>query len=400
MTKQQEVDARELEAELEAAGRVSRADGAGGADATRADGSGLYRARVAGISGEDVVIELGPRVQGVVPLAEFDAPPALGTTLEVALTGKEEGGLWAFSVKRARRLAAWSDVEVGALVKGTVVGINKGGLELKVAGARGFLPASQIALQHVADLSSYGGQTLVCEVLEVDQEKRTLVLSRRSVLEEELRERREESMVGIASGAVVRGKVKRLESYGAFVEIAPGLEGLLHVSNLSHRRVERPEEVLKLGQELEVLVLEVSPDKKRIGLGRKQLEADPWDALASRVRPEDVLQGRVRRLADFGAFVEIEPGVEGLLHVSQLGQGRVRNPKEVVAVGEELTVRVLSIDPRQRRLSLSRLDERGALLGSEEAAEGAEIEAALRESDAPLAQNLGNIFRRALGKGR
>ena len=242
--KQQGADARELEAELDATGRVERA-----ADAA---GSGLYRARVAGISGEDVVIELGPRVQGVVPRAEFEAPPAVGTTLEVALSGKEDGGLWAFSVKRARRVAAWSEVEVGALVKGTVVGINKGGLELKVAGARGFLPASQIALQHVADLSSYGGQTLVCEVLEVDHEKRTLVLSRRTVLEEELRERREESLTGIASGAVVRGKVKRLESYGAFVEIAPGLEGLLHVSNLSHRRVERPDEILKLGQEIEV----------------------------------------------------------------------------------------------------------------------------------------------------
>ncbi len=389
MTKQQEADARELEAELAASREGARAASAQ---------SGLYRVRVAGVSGEDVVVELNPRVQGVVPLAEFETPPAVGSTLEVALTGKEEGGLWSFSVQHARKLAAWSEVEVGALVKGTVIGMNKGGLELRVAGARGFLPSSQIALQHVEDLASFAGQTLVCEVLEVDRERRSLVLSRRSVLEEELREQRGDSLSGLHPGARARGKVKRLESYGAFVEVAPGVEGLLHVSNLSHRRVERPDELLKLGQELEVVVLEVSPDGKRIGLGRKQLEEDPWDAAAARLRPGSVLQGTVRRLAEFGAFVEVEPGLEGLLHVSQLGQGRVKSPREVLKVGQELSVRIVSLDPRARRLSLSRLDERGALLGSEEAAEGAEIEAALREGDAPLGQSLGALFKRALRK--
>lgn len=356
-----------------------------------------YPATVAGTSGADVIVELGPRVQGAVPLAEFSAPPTPGTSLRVTLRGQEDG-LWVFSVKEARTLAAWSEMQVGSLVKGKVIGFNKGGLELKVDGIDAFLPASQVALEHVEDLATLAGQTLVCEVLEIDRAKRRVVVSRRAVLEAERERTRREAADELAVGAVVRGRVVRLESYGAFVDVGGGLEGLLHVSNLAHARVERPDELLHVGQELEVQVLSIEEGGKRVGLGRKQLEADPWDAVAYRYEEDQVVTGRVRRLVDFGAFVELEPGVDGLLHVSQLGQGRVRQARDVLKVGDELSVRILSIDSSGRRISLSRLDPRGALIGSEDSVDDAEVRQLLQREEAPSGTNLGALFRKALGE--
>lgn len=356
----------------------------------------FYPAVVAGTSGGDVVVELGPRVQGIVPLTEFTDPPAVGTTLRVTLRGQEDG-LWVFSIKEARSLAAWTEMEAGSLVKGKVIGLNKGGLELKLdGGIDAFLPASQVALKHVEDLAALAGQTLVCEVLEIDRAKRRVVVSRRAVLEAERERSRREAGGELSVGAVVRGRVARLESYGAFVDIGGGLEGLLHVSNLAHVRVEHPEELLKVGQELEVQILSIEEGLKRIGLGRKQLEADPWEGVEERFREEQVVTGRVRRLVDFGAFVELEPGVDGLLHVSQLGQGRVRQAREVLKVGEELSVRILAIEPGAKRISLSRLDARGALLGSEEALDEAEVREALGKGGGSIGTNLGALFKKAL----
>ena len=367
-----------------------------GSAAASAGDSQLFAATVAGVSGSDVVVELGPRVQGVIPLAEFGEEPVVGTGLKAALRGREEG-LWLLSIQDAKALASWEEMEVGSLVKGRVIGINKGGLELEVGAANAFLPASQIALHHVEELADYAGETLVCEVLEIDLDRRRVVVSRRAVLEEERRRGREEALGTLAAGNVVRGKVTRIESYGAFVEVGAGLEGLLHVSNLAHRRVDHPGELLKTGQVLKVLVLEVAEGGKRIGLGRKQLEADPWDGAAERYRAGLIVTGRVRRLVDFGAFVELEPGLEGLLHVSQLGVGREKRPSGVLKPGEEIALRVLTVDEPARRLSLSRLDARGALLGSEEAAAGEEIDAVL-EQGGSLGTNLGALFERALKK--
>jgi len=360
-------------------------------------GSNLYPAVVAGISGSDVILELGPRVQGAVALEEFPSPPEVGAELQVALKGREDG-LWLFSIRAARTLAAWEEIELGSLVKGTVVGVNKGGLELKVDGVRAFLPASHVALSHVEDLTSYANQTLVCEVIEIDREKRSMVVSRRAVLEEEKRARREESMQTVEVGSVVTGRVTRLESFGAFVEIAPGIEGLLHVSNMAYRRVERPEDVVSVGDVVEVMILEISEGGRRIGLGRKQLEADPWDDVTSRLYPDAVVQGTVRRIVEFGAFVEVEAGIEGLLHVSQLGEGRVRNVRDVLSVGQELSVRVLSIDAGAGRISLSRLDPRGAVIGSDESVSSEEIDAVIDRGSGGLGTSLGDLFKKALDK--
>jgi ribosomal protein S1 len=357
-----------------------------------------YPATVVGQTGADVFVELAPRVQGAVSAAEFETPPEPGAKLAVTLAGQEDG-LWIFSVREARALASWEEMQVGSTVSGKVLGFNKGGLELKVAGASAFLPASQIALRPVEDLAAFAGQTLTCRVIEIEREKRRLTLSRRALLEAEAEAARAEGLGRLGAGKIVRGRVTRLESYGAFVDLGKGLEGLLHVSQLSHRRIGHPSEVLALGAEIEVQVLGIEQDGKRIALGRKALEADPWQDLAARFPPEHVFTAKVTRLAEFGAFAEVEPGLDGLVHVSQLAATRVRKPSDVVKVGDAIHVRVLSVDPAQRRIALSRLTSRGALLGSEEALESSELGAALeRGPAAPLGTNLGGLFKKALDK--
>ena len=357
------------------------------------EGSSLFPATVVGVNGSDVVVEIGPRAQGIVPLEEFDATPELGKALKLSLRGREDS-VWLFSAREAKALAAWDTMEVGSLIKCTVVGLNKGGLELKVASMRAFMPASQVALNHVEDLSAFGGQTMVCEVIELDRDKKRVVVSRRSVLEAEKARQRDESVQGIQIGSVVKGRVARLETYGAFVDLG-GVEGLLHVSNMAHRRVERPEEMVKVGEEVEVQILSIDEGGRRIGLGRKQLEADPWDDLDTRLREDQVVTGRIRRMTNFGAFVETEPGIEGLLHISQMSAGRIRHPNEAVKVGQEVQVRVINLNTGSRRLSLSQLDSTGAILGSDDAAAGAEVTAVLKE-DPKLGTNLGALFKKAL----
>jgi len=393
MTQKADVRLRSLRAEFE---RELR-DSSGAAPAPTSapsEEARLYPAVVAGVSGDDVVVELSPRVQGCVPRSEFEAVPPPGTPLKVSLVAREEG-TWILSVRAAQQLAAADELEVGALVKGVVYGLNKGGLELRLGALRAFMPASQVAMEHVEDLAAYAGQTLVCEVLELDRDKKRVVVSRRALLERERKKTRQSASERLSVNAVVRGRVARLESYGAFVDVG-GVEGLLHVSNLAHRRVEHPEELLKIGQELDVVVISIEEGGKRIGLSRKLLEADPWAGAAERWRPDQVLQARVRRITNFGAFLELEPGVEGLLHVSQFG-GRARDPGHVVKVGEELTVRIQSLDPHAKRISLSRLAPNGALLGSDEAAAGAEIQEVLGQ-EKKLGTSLGALLGKALEK--
>ena len=337
-------------------------------------------------------------MQGVVSLREFDEPPEVGSTQRFTLRGREDD-LWLLSVRGAIEIAAWQDLQPGSLVKARVSGQNTGGLELKIGKHDAFMPASHVSLDRDDDPSAYIGQTLTCEVLEVDSGRKRVVLSRRKVLGRERDEARRETAGRLHTGMVLTGKVTRIESFGAFVDVGGGLEGLLHVSNISHKRVENPEDVLEKGKEVEVKVLEIKEGGKRIGLGMKQLEPDPWEGITERIPIDSVHNGTVTRLADFGAFVELQPGLEGLLHVSQLGTGeRVRRIQDVLKVGQEVSVRVLSIDTSQGRMSLSRLDSRGAILGSEEAVEAHVIDAVLaRSSGQGISTNLGDLFKKALG---
>ncbi len=358
----------------------------------------LLRGTVVGVHTKDVFVDLGPRMQGVCASSEFDEPPQVGEVYDFSLRGREDE-LWLLSRREARELASWRELEVGATVEAVAKAVNTGGLELSIGPLSAFMPASQTGLARIEDLSQFLGKKLVCKVLEVDRVKRRVLLSRRAVLEAEQAEARADAVKHLSPGSRVRGKVTRVEPFGAFVEIGPGLEGLVHVSNLARRRVEKVDEVLSVGQEIEALVLDVKEGGKRIGLGIKQLEPDPWVDFDRRVPAGSVLEGKVVKLMDFGAFVELEPGVEGLVHVSQLAKNRPRRPHDVVQVGEVLSVRVLEVDRHGQRVSLSRLDAHGALLGSEEAADSDAVERALESPpERPTGTNLGALFKKALGE--
>jgi ribosomal protein S1 len=358
------------------------------------------RGTIAGFSGDDVIVELGPRMQGVIALREFETRPELGAALEFTLGGQQDG-LWTLSLHAQRAQASWDEVEPGAIVKAKVTGQNTGGLELKLGPLAAFMPLSLLGSGREEDPARFIGQTLECEVLEVDAGRKRLLLSRVAVLAKQREHDVRERVGSLATGQVVRGKVTRVESFGAFVELGGGLEGLLHVSNISHRRVESAKDALAPGQEVQVAILEIKDGGKRISLSAKQLEPDPWQTVGERYAPERVVRAKVVRLVDFGAFLELEPGIEGLLHISQLGGSqRVRRVKDALALGQELDVRVVSVDPHQKRVSLSRLDSRGSLLGSEDAAEASAIDAVIAESSgrAGARTNLGALFRQAFDK--
>ena len=361
-------------------------------------GERLYPGVIAGVHDDDVIVELGPRMQGVCSLREFDEPPEAGSRFEFTLRGREDD-LWLLSRRGAVEIATWNELEPGSAVKARVSGVNQGGLQLKIGSHDAFMPASQVSLDREEDLSGWIGQTVTALVLEVDRSRKRVVLSRRRLLERERETARAETAEGLVPGSVVSGKVTRLETFGAFVDIGAGVEGLVHVSNLSRRRVENASDVLQKGQDVRVMVLEVRDGGKRIGLGMKQLEPDPWEDVDRRYGVDTVCTGKVTRLMDFGAFVELEPGLEGLLHVSQLGRDRVRRAADVLSVGEELPVRVIAVERARERLSLSRLDPRGALLGSEEAVDADVIDAVLEQSSTQqaLGTNLGSLFKKALG---
>jgi small subunit ribosomal protein S1 len=359
---------------------------------------GLVRGTVVGFSGDDAIVELGPTAQGVIKKSQFDELPKIGASFDFSMHGQEDG-LWVLSLQEAKALAAWDELAVGARVEARVTGQNSGGLELKIGPISAFMPASQVSLSREDDLAQFLNQKFVCEVLEIDSARKRVTLSRRTLLESEREEQRREMVGHLATGQIVQGKVTRVESFGAFVDLGGGVEGLVHVSNIARRRVENAGDVLKKGDAVRALILEIKDGGKRIGLGLKQLEADPWDEIGARFGVGQVLSGKVVRAMEFGAFVEVAPGIEGLVHVSQLGKDRVRRVQDAVKVGETIGVRVLSIDPKQKRIALSRLDERGALIGSEDSVASAEIEEMLQKNQPPRSgTNLGNLFKKALDK--
>ncbi len=359
----------------------------------------LQKGTIAGVDKSDVIVDLGPRMQGVISIDEFDPAPVVGEVYDFSLAGQEDG-LWLLSRKDALVMAALDELEVGSNVKAKVTGQNTGGLELRVGGLRGFMPASHVAIGRIEDLSQFIGQHLVCEVLEIDREKKQLLLSRRNVERAEVEVARSSAVDSLVPGATVHGKITRVEGFGAFVDIGGGVEGLLHVSNISRKRVEDVSEVLSPGQEVKVMILDIKEGGRRIGLGMKQLEPDPWDDAVHRYRDDQIVEATIVKVLDFGAFLELEPGLEGLLHVSQMGDGggqRGGRKQAGGTPGEKLTVRIASIDPMERRISLSTLDSRGAKLGSEEAAGAAEIDSVLRDGKQQIGTNLGNLFKKALG---
>jgi small subunit ribosomal protein S1 len=368
-----------------------------------------HRGVVTGIEDGRVSVALGPKTRGVLPLAEFDEPPAIGAEFEFGLESIQDG-VWTLTRREARAVAAWQGMQPGAIVRARVFGHNSGGLEVKVGPVSAFIPGSEIGLHRVADTASFVGQEFDCEVLEVVRRKKRVVLSRRAVLRRESKQKRAEVLGTLHDGAVVTGVVEKLMTFGAFVDIGSGLSGLLHVSNISHGRVEDPATVLKIGQQVEVQILEIKNGGRRIGLGMKQLQRDPWDAVHESFAEGDLVDGKVLRVTEFGAFVELVPGVEGLLHKSRLSPERVGSVEEVVKPGDPVKVRICSIDAKERKVSLSRLSERGAIIGSPEdeaaAAAGATgperaeqpERAPRREPAQPAVTNLGKLLSEAMAK--
>ncbi len=318
-------------------------------------GAGPQKGKVFRIHGPDVFIELpGGRTQGVMPLLMFpEGPPALGTEVEVHIEGFDSAnGVLLLSRKGAAVEANWESVAVGMTVEARVTATNKGGLAVDVNGIRGFMPISQIDLYRIDSAEQFVNQRLLCLVTEVDPAERNLVVSRRALLEKEREENREKLWQELAEGQVREGVVRSVKDFGAFVDLG-GVDGLLHVSEMSWVRVQDATKVVQPGEKVRVQVLKIDPERRKVSLGLKQLTASPWDAAAQKYFAGSVVTGKVSRLADFGAFVELEPAVEGLIHISELSPQRVRRVSEVVQVGQEVQVKVLSVDPNQRRISLS-----------------------------------------------
>ena len=271
------------------------------------------------------------------------------------LTKEDAEGRLILSKKRARFELAWKNIEraaeSGEPVNGRVIEVVKGGLILDL-GVRGFLPASLVDIRRVQDLDEFLGQELRAKVIELNRSRNNVVLSRRAVLEEERKEQRQQILDKLQPGDVVEGQISNIVDFGAFVDL-DGMDGLIHISELSWSHVNHPSEVLEIGQTVEVKVLDIDRDRQRISLGLKQTQSDPWQQVIENYHENDVVEGRVTKVVTFGAFVEILPGVEGLVHISELAQHHVENPREVVAQGQPVNVKIIEVDGERRRLSLS-----------------------------------------------
>jgi len=337
---------------IQASGFEEAGEGAAGPRVGR-----MIRGRVRSVGEREVYVDLlGPAAKfvGVVPVEQFDEMPEPGAELEFEIRRIEESeGILRLSRRGAVLKATWETLEPGMDVEARVSGHNKGGLELKIAGVvDGFMPASHVDFGRVDDFEAWVGRSIEASVLEVDRRAKQVLLSRRRRLEQQ----RDARLAELEKGQELDGVVTRIESYGGFIDVG-GFEGLLHISDMSWGRVEHPNKVLELGQRVRVQVLEVDRENHRVSLGLKQTMPDPWETLPDRLRPGQSVQGTVTKVLDFGAFVEVESGVEGLVPVSEISHRRIGSPSEVVAVGDHLRLTVLAVDAAQKRLTLSLKEE-------------------------------------------
>lgn len=331
----------------------------------------VWRGKVVAVFGDDVFVELGPRMQGVCSLRSFARPPSAGDTYDFTLRGLE-AGLWSVALKSEESLQAWEEMVVGALVQARVVREAPGGLEVKIGRLHGFLPRSHSGLPRERKVVELVGRTLPCEVIEVDAQRQRVVVSRRLTKQKEKHDERVREAERLKIGATLSGRVVRVEDYGAFVALGRGLEGLVHVSNLSHARLAHPSEVVAPGQVLEVKVLSIRDGGRRIGLGLKQLQESPWAALERTIHAGQVLEGVVAGLAPFGVFVEVAGGAQGLVPLEECGMDpRLSNglDKLGLAPGAKVLVRVVDFDLSGERLKLSLQHAAGGRLVAEDVAD-------------------------------
>src|SRR5215471_13483737 len=324
----------------------------------------VVHGKVVRVDKDEVLVDIGYKSEGVIPVAELSIRRSVNPEDEVklgdevdalVLTKEDADGRLILSKKRARFEIAWKAIEAaaesGEAVTGRVIEVVKGGLILDL-GVRGFLPASLVDIRRVQDLDEFLGQELRTKVIELNRSRNNVVLSRRAVLEEERKDQRQRILDRLNPGDVVEGQISNIVDFGAFVDL-DGMDGLIHISELSWSHVNHPSEVLEIGQTVNVKVLDIDRERQRISLGLKQTQTDPWQQVLDSYGEGDVVQGRVTKVVTFGAFVEILPGVEGLVHISELAQHHVENPREVVSQGQDVKVLILEVDAERRRLSLS-----------------------------------------------
>jgi small subunit ribosomal protein S1 len=320
--------------------------------------------RVVRIDNDEVLVDIGYKSEGVIPSNELSIRKNVDPHEEVelgeevdalVLTKEDQDGRLIVSKKRARFEKAWRRIEAaaesGEPVEGTVIEVVKGGLIIDL-GVRGFLPASLVDIRRVPNLDEFMGTKIETKVIELNRSRNNVVLSRRAVLEEERKEQRQEILDRLQPGLVVEGQISNIVDFGAFVDLN-GIDGLIHISELSWSHVNHPSEILSIGDTVQVKVLDIDRDRQRISLGLKQTQEDPWQRVVDTYNVGDELEGTVTKVVTFGAFVEILDGVEGLVHISELANHHVENPREVVQPGDDVRVRILEIDSDRRRLSLS-----------------------------------------------
>jgi small subunit ribosomal protein S1 len=345
------------------------------------DDGDIVEGMVVKVDKDEVLLDIGYKSEGVIPSRELsirhDVDPSevvsLGEHIEALVLQKEDKeGRLILSKKRAQYERAWGTIEGikerDGIVSGPVIEVVKGGLILDI-GLRGFLPASLVELRRVRDLMPYVGKSLEAKIIELDKNRNNVVLSRRAYLEETQKEQRDEFLTNLKPGEVRRGIVSSVVNFGAFVDLG-GMDGLIHVSELSWKHVDHPSSVVAVGDEVEVRVLDVDLSRERISLSLKATQQDPWQEFATAHRVGELVYGRVTKLVPFGAFVQVGEGIEGLVHISEMATHHVDLPEQVVTPGEELWVKIIDIDLQRRRISLS----------IKQAAEGGEVAAEYREA--------------------
>ena len=359
---------------------MSFADAIEGTMVSVEDGQ-MVNGTVVKIDKDEVLLDIGYKSEGVIPARELsirnDVDPheivSLGDVVEaLVLTKEDKEGRLVLSKKRAQYERAWGTIErikeIDGVVEGPVIEVVKGGLIIDI-GLRGFLPASLVELRRVRDLQPYVGRVLQAKIIELDKNRNNVVLSRRSYLEETQKEARDEFLTNLKPGEVRKGVVSSVVSFGAFVDLG-GMDGLIHVSELSWKHVEHPGQVVAVGDEVTVQVLDVDFDRERISLSLKATQQDPWQEFASGHEVGQLVYGRVTKLVPFGAFVQVGDGIEGLVHISEMSTHHVEAPEQVVTPGEELWVKIIDLDLARRRISLS----------IKQAAEGGELAEEYREA--------------------
>ena len=320
--------------------------------------------KVVRIDKDEVLVDIGYKSEGVIPNNELSIRKSVDPSEEVelgeevdalVLTKEDQDGRLILSKKRARFERAWRRIEgaaeSGEPVTGSVIEVVKGGLIVDL-GVRGFLPASLVDIRRVPNLDEYLGQNIETKVIELNRSRNNVVLSRRAVLEEERKEQRQAILERLQPGLVIEGQISNIVDFGAFVDL-DGIDGLIHISELSWSHVNHPSEILSIGDTVQVKVLDIDRDRQRISLGLKQTQEDPWQRVVDTYNVGDELEGKVTKVVAFGAFVEILEGVEGLVHISELAQHHVENPREIIQPGDDVKVKILEIDSERRRLSLS-----------------------------------------------